>query len=236
MPLTLTVVGGVGTATATIAGSGGGTVTLYSARFGGGLEALAWASAGTRTGDGTIALTPATGHYWFAAEEAGVWTPPVYAIVTTAQALRTRILDAVATRIRALSLTGAAGEIGVYLRRDRRPTTTEQLPCIEVRGGDGPDVDLDLTFGNDRIGYPVLVVFKMRDRVAPDALTVPRADLWYQSIARTFRNQALAGVEEVWQVRIRPLPELDPSKDEYALISGGLLLFADATEPRGFGS
>lgn len=53
---------------ATISGSQGGTVTVYSlSQFG-----TTWTSRGTRTGDGTVTLALADGWYWWYAEESSI--------------------------------------------------------------------------------------------------------------------------------------------------------------------
>lgn len=66
MALTLTIVDqadGTG-ATATIAGSGGLAMTVYTQTFSGDLGAGVWTVSGTRTGDGDVDLSLAAGHYF----------------------------------------------------------------------------------------------------------------------------------------------------------------------------
>lgn len=220
--------------TATVAGTGGGAVAVYTSPFGGRVGSAEWSPAGSRTGDGAVALTLAVGHYWVSATAASAWAAPVYGVVAApADAVRTRCVSAVAALLGQLAFDGIdAGR--VYVRHKRQQTAFEQLPCVEVRRGEGPDDEDYFGAEYDRPGYPVLVLFKLREALAPDALFA-RSDLWYQQIARSFRNQELSAVAECWQVRVRPLPELDPSKTEFLMVSGGALLVCDVYEPRGFG-
>lgn len=231
---TVTVVPTAAGLDATVAATGGGAVTVYASPFGGRTGPAGWAAAGSRAGDGVVALALAPGHYWVSALAAGAWAAPVYGVVTDpADAVRTRCVSAVAALLGLLAFDGIdPGR--VYVRHKRQATMTEQLPCVEVRRGEGADDEAYMGAEYDRPGYPVLVLFKLREVLGPDALAA-RSDLWHQQIARTFRNQELAAVPECWQVRVKPLPDLDPSKTEYQLVTGGALLLCDVYEPRGFG-
>src|SRR5262245_26808805 len=111
MPLTLTVTdneNGTG-ATATIAGSDPAqTVTVFVSPHSGGISPV-WTLAGSRSGDGTLAL-PVNPAYWFGyalgtvGGAPAVSVPTVFLASRSGQALLDLILDGVQARIQTLSL------------------------------------------------------------------------------------------------------------------------------------
>ena len=111
MALTLTIADqadGTG-ATATVAGSLGAAVTVYTDSFDGELGTGAWTSSATRTGDGTADLVLATGHHFAYAVAGALVSPVVYFTVTDGvAAVCQRIDEAVQARLRLIGLAGIA--------------------------------------------------------------------------------------------------------------------------------
>ena len=59
---------------ATVTGSVGALTTVYYATFSGSMGSLTWTSAGSRTGDGTLALSLPVGYYLWHAQTATLFS------------------------------------------------------------------------------------------------------------------------------------------------------------------
>lgn len=197
-----------GTATATISGSAGGTVTVYSQAHSGELGTGTWTSRGSRTGNGTISITLAAGYYWWKAVESSDVAPLVYQNLTDGtEAVWYRCLTGVQAVIQGLSLTGiSSGQ--VYVRKvpwDRDITKPGIIVC-PVKETSDPKAG---TNERDDIGYGVHVVLiraSNQDAEVNLALHLKQRE----QISRALRHQPLAGVSEIYTVFIEPGPVIDP--------------------------
>src|SRR5262245_10565380 len=114
MALTVTITdnqNGTG-ATATIAGQDAGqTVTVFVSPFEVGTSPLAWTSAGSRVGNGTVSLPVQPAYYYAYAlgvvSGVAAVSVPVYFLASIApRAVLDRYLDAIQAKIQTLTLSG----------------------------------------------------------------------------------------------------------------------------------
>lgn len=198
------------TITATIGGSTSGTNTLYVARWRAGLIGVAWLSAGTRTGDGTIVASVAPGLYFVYVHNAAGSSRVVGIKATSGDApLYQQILDAVADQIGTLSLAGlTSSEIFVRKLPWNRNSVEPGIHVTPTR----ETIERVVT-SHDDFGYGVQVTI-----VQPGNQHLTR-DLeteldWRRSLIQAFQptqdQPPLAGVSEVYDVRIEPGPVIDP--------------------------
>src|SRR5687767_14210717 len=100
--------------TTTISGAtAGSTNTVYTAPWSGGLIAAAWTNRGSRSGNGTLAVSVANGYYWAyvqstLAAESAVSTVVGFRVTSGSSSVFERCLNAIAARLQALSLSGIA--------------------------------------------------------------------------------------------------------------------------------
>ena len=234
MALTLTITDqadGTG-ATATVAGSGGGLVTIHTQSFAGVLGAGTWASTATKMGDGTADLALTTGHYFAYCDSAGVVAPVVYFAVTDGVAsVCQRIEEAVQARLRLIGLAGIANA-DIVIRdvpTDRNLTTH---PCIVVSPV-RPTMDgtASVLHKNDVVYAERVSIFAVDNQSAEDNGDTYR--LWIEQIARAFRSQRLSGVSEVFHCEVVPgmtIPPLDWLANRYV---GEVVLKFTARETSG---
>lgn len=210
MAITLTITdnaddtGGV----ATIVGSAiGSTNTLYRSLMTGLEESLTWASVGSRTGDGTIAVSgPARNYYLWQVQSdiAGsvAVSPVVLKSLTNANytAVRARLVDAVVDKLKLLDLDQIGDDVFV---RNSFDDPNVKYPSVVVVRDATPDLYTGGTNVRDDVEYPIQVIFldvsDMRDN-APTA----RWDLWKERSERAFRNQRIAGASEVIRCTVEP--------------------------------
>lgn len=207
MAITLSIVdsqdgtGGI----ATVAGSNvASSNTLYKAPWTGQAGALTWASVGSRTGDGTIAISSATGFFLFRLDNllSGVTTVVVnYQPLTdaTAEAMLYRALGAIKTRIDALTLSPTPT---VDVRWLPRAKNGDEYPLIAVTPVSSESFPGIMTTQDD-IGLPVAVT--ILDALNQDpTLNLNRNALWRQTILSALRYQRLAGVPEGYILNPEP--------------------------------
>jgi hypothetical protein len=219
MAVTLTIVDkadGTG-ATATIAGSTG-TNTVYAQDFGGDLGTGLWVSKGTRSGDGTVSLSLAVGHYFAYVSGAAV-SPVVYK----------RIRDAVVARLKLLGLAGIVNKN--IVGREIRIQRDLALPCCVVSYGT-PSMDLRAgVLSLDEVVYPIDVAFFDKDNESHDKDGT--YTLWEEKAAKGFRNQRLTGVSEVFNCAVTPGPAIDFEAWKSNEFLGALTLKFSSRESRG---
>ena len=199
MPVTLAIADNAdGTGgTATVAGSNvASTNTLYKATWNGQTGALTWTSVGSRTGDGTIAITSGTGFFLFRLDSLLSGTTTVVAVYqpltdVTTQAMLYRALAAIKTRIDGLSLSGSPTVSIRWLPRAKPGDTFPMIHITPVGGESFPGV---LT-ATDDIGLPVAVTIVDNQNQDPTA-NLNRNALWREKILSALRFQRLAGVAE----------------------------------------
>lgn len=231
-----------GTATVSVAGStSGSTNTLYYLRVTD--EDEAWTTGSNRTSDGTISATVNNGHYWWRVQSslAGDTTTSnlIYRAITDGtDPLYDRILEAVAVRIRSLSLDGITA---VYTRSfiDEKNVS---YPCVICSVDGVSESDVSVVNARDDLQYPIRV--QVVDRTSADRMNDSanrrRYLRWRQSIARAFRAQRLAGAdagsESVWNCTVQYGQVVDPNQGSYDYAVANLVLLFTSREPRGIGA
>lgn len=219
-------------ATATITGSSGGTVTVYAQQVTTTpLTTPAFAPVGSRTGNGTVALSLAVGYWWVYALEGSSLSALAYASVTdSATALHERCLQAVLARLQGLTLAGLdpANVYDQTVPNDQLITLPAIILSIEGESETTPGT----TTNKDDIGYPIRLWLCDRNDASTDEKR-PRWLLWRQQIHRALRNQRLAGITEVMTVRVTPLTVIDPRIPALQYMVSGLRLTCLARETRG---
>jgi len=200
-----------GTATATVGGSTSGTNTLYVARWRAGLIGVAWASAGTRTGDGTITATLSPGLYWGYVANAGGSARVVGFRVTDGESpLYQQILDAVADKVGALSLSGlVSSEVFVRKLPWNKNSVEPGIHITPTR-----ETIEQVVTSHDDFGYGVQVTIVQPSNQNLTKNLETELD-WRRSLIQAFQpthvQLPLPGVGEVFDVRVEPGPVIDPS-------------------------
>lgn len=223
-------------ATATITGAAtGATVEVFTVAVDDDFSSQTAVSGGSRSGNGTVSLDLDPGPYWaFAVATLGgasAVSNIVYFFATTGDdATHQRILEAVQSTIRNLSLSGI-DSANVLVRAtpwDRNLTK----PCVVIAPLQEQMPANEGTNTKDQIGYGVIVTFAKATN--EDVTTSRNAFLeWRRRAAAAFRNQRLSGVSEVYRCTIEPLPVLLGSAFDKGLDLGGFVIRALAYEARG---
>lgn len=189
-------------AVATIAGSTGSVAVWTQPVQLGGPLAASWTLAGTRSGNGTVALSLGLGTYWAYALNVSLVSTPVYFGVTqSADAVASRLQDALVARLLGLSMTGNpnARILGAINENEK----IAQFPCTYcVFAGEAEVEESGLTT-RDTIVYH----FRLRivDRCSPDdGANRKMYQLWKQQYMRALRNQRFLAVPESLTTRVRP--------------------------------
>jgi hypothetical protein len=196
--------------TATVSGSAAGAVTVYAARVDEGTGLGAFASAGSRTGDGNVTLSLSNGYHFFVAIEGATLSPIV----------REQVHDgslAVATRCRTvirdtlLLMTGVYGCGPGRVADGQWDDSTEDVdrtnlpdgPCtVLTTARQRPAVDY---YGNVMDGVECPTLLYLVDAQDPkDPRNLPDYEAWAQAVTRAFHHQRLAGVPEVRYVTVEP--------------------------------
>lgn len=230
---------------ATITGSDvASTNTLYRSSVSGELEAGTWTSSGSCTGDDTIAVAITTlGYYfWYVQSVSGgesTISNLVYQAITDGeQAVLTRCIAAVVSRLQLLTLSGIATDRIVAVADISNPGTTPNYPCVLVAREPTPHQYLGGTNIRDDIGYPIQVLFCESDDLGGQSDTA-RWDLWRQQAERAFRFVRLPGVAESQLAsEIEPLKILDPQfrPPIYNKVVSGFTIRVMTREVRGLGA
>jgi len=197
-----------GTATVTISGSDAGTSnTVYTADW----ASDAWESAGSRVGDGDVAVDPGTSVFWaYVVSSDGsqqVVSDLAHGTATDGTtSVLYRSLVAVRDVIRGLALSGVGSAQIVWQKQpwDRNSVHPGIFCCPE------PETIQHRTNVRSDVGYGVLVVMvRASNRNLIDAFDT--FTLWREQISRALRAKPLTGVSEVYHVTIEPkaviLPE-----------------------------
>lgn len=217
MPLTLSLSdnedgsGGV----ATIAGADAATVTVYKAAYHGiPNQNLAWTSAGTRSGDGTLAVSGQGLLFWHAAGTVSS-APAISSVVFQAltdqdeESVHKRCLFAIRDRIRGLDLRGIATANIEVCWHPADWKSVVQLPGAIVCPV-GKEGQPGVMSGTDDIEYPCLVVLLNRPEGPTKKLN--EWTLWRQKGFRALRQQRPAGVPEIINVTVEPANVFDLAK------------------------
>jgi len=232
-------------AVATVASADSGTTnTVYVQAFNGDLGTGDWTSKGSRTGNGTIAVSLATaGHYlaYLTSSDGSGGTSVsavVYFVVTTgADATHYQCLVATQAVIQSLLLDGIANSSVVV----------KKIPLDRILGPQGisyPGVlvtpareTMDHTAGLNRlddVGYGVLITMLDADNQEPTvAANINKYLTWRQRISKAFRNQRLSGVPEIIIAFVDPIEMVMPEAWNKQLWASSLLVRFISRESRG---
>jgi hypothetical protein len=224
-------------AVATVAGSdGGGTNTLFRAPFAGLQQNLAWTASGTRTGNGTIAVNPGSGQYfWYVTGLVGgvaaLSNVTFQALTDQTTSVHYRCLTAVQQRIQGLSLSGISSAQVVIKFLGREWPDVDNPPNVMVVPY-GKEGQPGLLAGRDDIEYPVVVL--IFDKLNQDYTSnLARDLLWRQQIFRALRHQRLVGVPEVITVTAEPDFVVNLEAFNRNVLLSGLRLLCRSREVRG---
>lgn len=219
MALTLSIVDdadGTG-ATATIGGADvGATVTVYvqSSRV------PVWQSAGSRTGNGTLALSLEGGMYFAYATGNVSSTPSVsrvfglFAVTSGTTSVYERILDAVEEQIYTLANAGSLPNFEAtsrtVLQQPKANLAIAAYPAIFLTPS-GVEQKLPGNNARDDWGRPVLLSIYHEGTISGTDV-VPRVALWRERLIRHFHRQRLSGVSEVYDTEVSPgtILQVDP--------------------------
>lgn len=231
--LTLTVADNANNtgATATISGSSGGSVSVYTQNVDGELAAGTWASAGTRTGNGTLALSLAKGYYFTYALEGASLSGLVYFQVTDGlDAVISRVFAAAKSRIQLLNLPCTQH---VYDSQYANSPIIE-YPCV-VLSTEGMRFTDEAALNNtDYIGNPVRCQIKDVCIKFDDAKRdTYRA--WAQAIRRAFINQRIPGVAESIRNKVE-FGDVAAVESNFAQVVAELTIRPITRELRGLGA
>lgn len=181
------------------------TVTVSSLTPGG----SSWTNRGSRTGNGTVALSMTPGYCWFRAvasfNGAEATSNLVYAALTDdSESVLYRILTAVQARVQGLALTGVTSS-NIVVRKvptDRGVTLPGIIIC-PIKESTPANEGVQAL---DDVLYPVLIVCSESDNQESTlAANMNRHTLWRQTIRRAFSsNPRLTGVSEVINASVEP--------------------------------
>lgn len=207
-------------AVATIAGATPGTTNaVYAAAWNGGFVPAAFASFGSRVGDGTVALALSNGYHWcyvlstLAGESAISLVKGIRATSGLA-AIFDQCMDAIVAKIQALSLPfpWAAAAVKKY-----------KVPFNRNMLGDGVDAGIFVAPANERInpvlncaddfgeGIGITVARKgNQDLTAHLSAELLCRQQLANALLPSHGEQALPGVPDIYDVQIEPGPVIDP--------------------------
>jgi hypothetical protein len=231
--------------TATITTSNAGaTNTIYRSSVNGEVEAGTWTSSGDRTGDGTISVSLTTRGYYFWYVKSVLLTEStisnlVYCPVTDgADAVLTRCIDAVVSRLQLLTLSGISSANIVAVADIYNPGTVPDYPCVLVARAPQPHLYGGPLNNLDDITYPIQILNCVSDPRGGQAAS-STWDLWQQQQERAFINQRLPGPSEA-QLACDIVPAImaDPQRmpQVYDKLVSGFTLMVATRQVRGLGA
>lgn len=192
---------------ATVAGGGAGDAnTLLRAPWTGQVGTLTWTTVGSRTGNGTIAIAAAAGHYLFRLDNPSA-TVLVYQPLTdaTTKSMLERALDAAVIRVTGLSLSGSPAVDKRWLPRSKPGDTFPFIAITPVGGESFPEV----MTATDDIGLAFAVTIVDKANQDPTA-NITRDTLYRENILSALRYQRLAGVPEGYIVHPESAQVINP--------------------------
>lgn len=237
MPLTLTVADRGTTPTgftATVAGSDGAPVSLWTAPADRPFAGIVWAEVGSRAGDGAAAVDHPKGFVFVLAKTATECSlPEPLAVTDGLDSLPMRLQAAVAARLKLANLP----RIGDRVHEQMMPDATElRYPCAVthwVRSVTTEEAGLNAL---DYLVWPVQVDFY--DHNPPTAHANRGLFLgWLDAAGTAFRHQPLPGVDESAWCDVRFGPLADPAAAvEAGYYHGSLVVAVTCRQPRGLGA
>ncbi len=236
-------------ATATIAGADSATTaTVYVSLVNQGNNPLAWVSAGSRSGNGTVSL-PVLPSYYFAycagtVSAAAALTPPIIFLASYAsESVQQQVEMAILAKIQTLTLTGLATPPGNLpssrIMRFDTPMTDDLIPLvgtlpaiIVAPAGEAAETVKPVVNARDDIGWPVNVIilanFAPRQQGYADSIK-----RWREQIFRAVRFQRLPTVAEVYTVIPEPKAILTWKPPLYDYVFSALTFRAMGRDYRG---
>jgi hypothetical protein len=229
-------------AVATVAGSAGASNTVYVRRADQVWLPGAWTAAGSRTGDGAVALTldPGVWWGWLQSGSSQPTVPQPFAVTDGLAKPPTRCRDAVAARVQLLDLP-AVGSGDGRLDRPRGyysqivpDEANAQFPCLVFTCDGLSERKRPGTNWADEVGYPTRVlVADTNGRVQHAKL--PAYEHWRYLLDRAFDNQVLPGVPESIGCTVEPQVVIDQRLPMYQHLISGLVVWSWCRVPRGLG-
>lgn len=212
-------------ATATIAGGNAGDTnvvfTVAIQLLIQGILGPAWINQGSLVGNGNLALKVYPGYYWAYLQNTtvgGVVTlsiPQYFAANLAAQAVQTRIRQAVVARFQGLNLKSVVATDGAKIPANRIYSkmmpgqTTVEYPCVMVTEEGEAETEITGTNARDDLGHPIHVM--IYDNVDPnDDTRLPNYERWREQLQRSLRSQRLFQVPEHYQTILRNKIMIDP--------------------------
>lgn len=198
------------TVNVTVAGSAGGTVSLYAQP----VDLLnsgddTWQLVGTRTGDGlsVISIAAIIGNcsFWIYAIDAGTLSAPVLSSCTGTLAIATRCRQSVIAVLKSLNLP----ELAEIYERVHPSLSNLSVPCIILSPNGYAEAEKMVLNNRDDIIYPIVLAM-IHHHKFDDNEPMPFVELWRQAIYDAFRHQRLPGVAESIQVQVEPLVIVKP--------------------------
>lgn len=190
-------------AVATIAGSLGAVNTVWTQQDPlGGQVWPGFVSTGSRTGDGTVALSIPPGYYWaYVQNAAGISNLVRFAATDSTQSVATRLRAALVARLQGLIMAGTPNaNIFPALVENMK---TIVFPCITVASAGEAERDASQLTGQDDIIYPFRC--KINDRRSPDDDSQKAVyELWKQQAMRSMRKQRFTTVPESLTCEVQP--------------------------------
>lgn len=180
-------------ALAVVAGSSGGSNTVFTQFVQGVIGSGTWTASDTRTGDGAVAISLAKGYYF-----AYCLTAPstlsglaYFAVTSGLDAVPDRCFAAVKAQLGLLNLPCTQNIYDYNFSADPKV----KYPCVVMTTEGVRQTDEATMNGRDDLGHPVRLL--IRDNAGEnDEVQQTRFRSWRQSINRAFINQRLPGVIE----------------------------------------
>jgi len=199
-------------AVATVAGSTVGSTNVVSVQT---YDGLTWTAAGTRTGDGTLALALAKGYCFAKCDSSlsgqNVVSNVVRCPVTDANdSVHARAAEYIRSNLATLSLGGAEQNV------KRMTLPTEEVmtfPGVIVWFNDGEQI-IGGSNNRDDIGYPVHVAI-VDQKLTSLSIPPDQYLLYRQRCIRKIRNQPMAGIPEIMTVQVQPSLVVDEKLPAY---------------------
>jgi hypothetical protein len=231
MPATLSIVDnadGTG-ATATIADSAGAQNSVFAARWDGGFTAAEWVLSGTRVGDGTVTLDSLGYHWAYLLSGSDLTSILNYRATSGDAAIWDQLLDAVVTKLKAMSLTGITT---ANIDKQKLPWNLERITegvyvsPVRETSSEANNIKDDVRYG---------VQITMFSASNKDLTTnLDRLLLWRQEISWAFRSQAMPGMlAQVFDVTLEPGPVIDIGAWKEQFDASTLVLRCRSRESRG---
>lgn len=219
----------------------GDTTIVYTQHINDDLSDGTWRFAGSRTGDGTVELDLAPGHYFVLAKtvtDNGYATSPVVHLVVTdgADAVQVAILEAAKARIELLALDGVESVVIQKKLNERVIGAGKEfaLPAVMLAPlTEASPANAGLNELDD-VTYTVACVIFTADNQTTAITAGDEAHiLWRQKISKAFRNQRLPGVPSVIRAEVQPgeITPDEPWKDGW--FASALLLKFVSRQDRG---